>query len=231
MSHLPNLWPAMTRSFFSLLFCLVFIASASAADKERGRFMFQTCSACHGESGEGKTIGTLRLPPIAGLSAWYVETQLKNFQNGVRGAHPADTKGLLMRPMSRLLRTEDDVKAVAAHIASLPRSKSAVTVKGDPEAGKFYYDQVCVSCHGDKFQGSPNPEIKAPSQKPLADWYMLEQLEKFAKGVRGAHPKDVEGLKMSPIMKMFPQVAEAKGSTADQALKDVVAYIYSKRDE
>ena len=222
----------MTRLAIALTFLLANIPDSSGADLKRGKFIFQTCAACHGDAGEGKTVGTLYLPPIAGLPAWYAEIQLKNFQNGVRGAHPADTKGLLMRPMSRLLTTPADVSATAAYIESLPRSKSRVTVEGNVARGEFYYKNVCFSCHGDKFQGNPDPTVQAPSHRAMADWYMMEQLEKFITGVRGSHPKDAGGTKMRPILAdVLPQVATARGSNRAQALKDVVAYIYSHRDK
>jgi len=217
--------------FITLLLVLSVVApAASGADLKRGKFLFQTCAACHGDKGEGKTVGTLKLPPIGGLPAWYAEIQLKNFKNGVRGAHPSDTKGLLMRPMARLLPTDKDVKAMAAFIETLPQSRDWAKVEGNKENGKYYYDNICLSCHGDKFQGNPDPTVQAPSHKALADWYMMEQLKKFISGVRGAHPKDAGGAKMRPIVAdILPQLAESKKSTTEQALKDVVSYIYSER--
>lgn len=219
----------MTRLVIAICLLLVLAPDdAFGADLKRGEFLFQTCAACHGDKGEGKTVGTLKLPPIGGLPSWYAEIQLTNFQNGARGAHPADTKGLLMRPMSRLLTKPDDVKAVAAFIEKLPRAKGPATIDGDVKNGEFYYKQVCFSCHGDEFQGNSDPTVRAPSHRALADWYMMEQLGKFMVGVRGKHPKDAGGQKMVPILKdVLPQVAEAKGSTTTQALKDVVTFIHS----
>ena len=123
------------------------------------------------------------------------------------------------------------MQAVAAFIETLPQKKSIKRVKGDLDKGKFYYDNICASCHGDKFQGNPDPTILAPSHKPLDDWYMIEQLEKFKSGIRGTHPKDVSGAKMLPIIQsLLPQMAEASDSSLDQAMKDVVAFIYSRRE-
>ena len=216
-----------------LVACLILLvhSALNAADAAKGQSLFVFCSTCHGEQGQGMQFDTLSIPAIAGLPDWYIEGQLTKFQDGRRGAHAKDTKGLTMRPMSRTLRSEEDVEAVAAHIASLPKKPNAKTIDGDLEKGKFYYDSSCASCHGPSFEGNSDPTIMAPSQKALDDWYMLEQLTKFKDGIRGTHPKDVEGARMLPIIQtILPQLAEAQSSSAEEAMKDVVAYIYSKRD-
>lgn len=216
-----------------LVACLILLAHVAvhAADAAKGQSLFVFCSTCHGEQGQGMQFDTLSIPAIAGLPDWYVEAQLIKFQDGRRGAHAKDTKGLMMRPMSRTLRTEEDVKDVAAHISSLPKKADAKTIDGDLAKGKFYYDASCASCHGPNFEGNADPTISAPSQKALDDWYMLEQLNKFKDGIRGTHPKDQEGARMLPIIQaILPQLAESQQSTAEDAMKDVVAYIYSKRD-
>ncbi|HIG26800.1 MAG TPA: c-type cytochrome [Verrucomicrobiales bacterium] len=237
MRSLTGLWsvtvfPIMTR----LILGLALVAgTVEAVDKERGRVLFQLCTPCHGENGTGQQIATLSLPAIAGLYAWYTEAQLTKFQSGHRGAHPNDPKGLMMRPMSRILTTKKDVKAIAAYVESLDKKKSiekSRRIEGNVKNGKYYYDGLCVSCHGAEFQGNDAPSISAPSHRPLDDWYILEQLEKFSKGIRGVHPKDVTGARMRPIVKdLLPQLAQIKNSTTEEAMKDVVAYIYSQREK
>ncbi|MFP6899992.1 MAG: hypothetical protein VCA36_03550, partial [Opitutales bacterium] len=62
-------------------------------------------------------------------------------------------------------------------------------------------------------------------------WYMLEQLKKFKRGLRGANPKDIEGMTMRPIL--IAALTKAKDDaksegisiTDEQAMKDVIAYI------
>ena len=52
-------------------------------------------------------------PAIGGLDQWYVEATLSKFRSGLRGAHPEDIGGMRMGPMSRSLRSEEDVQDVA----------------------------------------------------------------------------------------------------------------------
>ena len=101
-----------------------------AADPRRAEQLFLICSACHGEQGHGKQFGNIRFPAIAGLYSWYVEAQLQNFHpnQSIRGAHAQDTKGLMMRPMTRTLPTDEDLKAVAQYISELPRKPSQKTI-------------------------------------------------------------------------------------------------------
>ena len=174
----------MNRSLIAILLACT-VGACSAAAEDRGQTLFKVCATCHGDKGEGREIGTLKLPAIAGLYAWYTEAQLIKFQDGSRGAHPKDRKGLLMRPMSRTLIhkdvnvTKENIKAVAAYVEQLPRKASVPEekrVKGDLDRGKYYYQSLCLSCHGERFEGNSDPSVAAPSHKPLDDWYMVEQL-------------------------------------------------------
>jgi cytochrome c553 len=57
--------------------------------------------------------------------------------------------------------------------------------------------ETCVPCH--KMDGSGDASIGAPAIAGMTQWYVAEQLHKFKKGIRGAHPDDVEGLRMRPM--------------------------------
>ncbi len=57
--------------------------------------------------------------------------------------------------------------------------------------------KLCTSCHG--HQGEGNRGIGAPSIAGLPEWYLKAQLDKFNSGARGAHPRDINGLRMRPI--------------------------------
>ncbi len=55
----------------------------------------------------------------------------------------------------------------------------------------------CVICHGASGEG--NERLKAPAIAGLPRWYLEAQLQKFQTGARGAHPDDIEGLRMRPM--------------------------------
>ena len=176
-----------------------------------GHELYAACVACHGENAEGNA--KLAAPAIAGLPAWYLEAQLVKFRSGHRAYHPEDIAGLRMRPMSRQMMDMGEVKAVAAHVASLPAKKSAPTLNGDAAAGAGSYG-TCLACHGPKGEG--NQALNAPPIAQMPDWYLLTQLKNFKAGIRGAHPDDVSGKSMAPM---------AMTLADEQAMKNVIAHI------
>lgn len=179
---------------------------------EMGKTLFGYCVQCHSEDGSGNRL--FEAPSIAGQSAWYVEAQLRKFQSGARGDHPDDVAGLKMRPMSRVLVSDEEIAAVAEYVASLtPVVTEPVLEGGDPEKGASLYT-TCVVCHDDRAQGKQ--DVSSPNLTRIPDWYMLSQLKKFKEGVRGADPLDVTGAQMRPM---------AIGLSDEQAMKDVIAYI------
>lgn len=178
----------------------------------RAKAHWAQCSPCHGMNGEGKHLQLA--PPIAGLPAWYVETQLNHYKADIRGNAYDDLPGLRMRPMAMSLLKEQDVKDMAAYVESLPAPPSqdaAIDGYGPNAAGAF---AVCVACHG--ADGSGNKALNAPPIAGQADWYVYEQLRKFKGGLRGADPKDVTGAQMRAI---------ALGLGDDKALHDLARYV------
>jgi cytochrome c553 len=77
-------------------------------------------------------------------------------------------------------------------------------VAGLPE-GKVLY-QSCDSCHG--ADGAGRKEFSAPQIAGLPKWYVEAQLSKFRNGMRGAHPDDVEGLRMRPMSRQMMSEVE-----------------------
>jgi cytochrome c oxidase subunit 2 len=176
-----------------------------------GAELFQLCEQCHGEAGEGRR--EFNAPAIAGLPQWYVEGQLKKFRAGLRGTHPADSTGMQMRPMGMSLRSDGDVKNVAAYVAGLKAPPpTRILEGGNAERGKTLY-ATCVACHGPT--GAGMEQVKAPPLTNASDWYLLAQLQKFKEGHRGL-PGDMEGATMRPQVAMLAD---------EQAMKDVVQYI------
>jgi cytochrome c oxidase subunit 2 len=188
-----------------------------ATSKERGEVLYAACISCHMDDGSG--MANIGAPAIAGMSQWYVEAQLRKFKAGIRGYHHDDTEGLRMRPMALFLRHEADIAAVASYVASMAPVAATPTLEGgDPAAGKMYY-ATCATCHGDNAMG--NIDQSAPALVGLNDWYMLNQLNKFKHGVRGANPKDTTGALMAPM---------AMTLADEQAMKSVIAYIQTLKN-
>jgi cytochrome c553 len=185
---------------------------AAAQDLARGEALFKLCSQCHGPDGGGNE--AIEAPAIAGLPAWYVDSQLRKYRDGIRGSHPDDIAGLRMRPMSRQFKADEDIAALAAYVESMPPVEVAKTIEGgDPERGKTLY-APCTACHG--ADGKGNPALFAPTLHNTQGWYLASQLRKFKAGWRGANPEDQTGMLMRPMSMTLAD---------DQAVKDVVAYI------
>lgn len=185
---------------------------AGAQDLARGEELFSLCAHCHGDRAEGMQLALA--PSIAGLGQWYIEKQLHNFKDGVRAMHFDDLAGMRMRPMARWLKTEEDVKAVAAYVASLPPVRPAPTISGgDPAKGAPLY-ATCSGCHG--LQGEGVEAIGGPALSHTSDWYFITQMKNYQQGIRGSDPRDVQGAAMRPMAMILSD---------PQALKDMIAYL------
>ncbi|CAM2069010.1 Cytochrome c4 [Sulfidibacter corallicola] len=183
----------------------------AGGDAAKGKTLYATCIACHGADGHG--MKALNSPQIAGQEDWYLERQLKNYKDGIRGSDPKDTFGMQMRPMAMTLTSDQAIADVIAYIKTLKPKKPESTIQGDAAKGKNLY-VTCATCHGQKAEGMK--ALNAPALTGLQDWYMLTQLKNYKNGVRGKHPKDIYGMQMAPMAMTLPN---------EQAIKDVIAYI------
>ena len=86
-------------------------------DPTKGQVTFAICAACHGSNGMGNR--ALKAPRLAGQHDWYIQRQIQNFRDKVRGAHKLDRLGRQMQPMAALLQDKDAITDVAAYIASM----------------------------------------------------------------------------------------------------------------
>lgn len=184
------------------------------AQLEYGEKLFGLCLQCHGEQGEGMQLALA--PSIAGLEAWYVDATLKKFQSGARGLNHQDLEGLRMYPMVRALKSDEEIAAVSAYVASLPRHKPETTLEGgDAKKGEALY-RTCASCHGAKAEGN---QPLGPSLAYTDDWYLLTQFKKYQAGIRPSdRAKDPIGAAMIGLVAIFKD---------EQSMKDVIAYIQS----
>lgn len=188
--------------------------AAAPIESAAGKAAYMICSTCHGAAGEGNV--AMHAPALAGQETWYLKRQIQKFKDGVRGTHADDLYGMQMRPMAMTLQSDAQIDAVAEYIASLPVAKPTATLGGDAAKGKAGY-MLCQACHGANAEG--NVAMNAPALQSLPDWYIVSQLKNYKAGVRGADPKDIEGMQMRP---MAMTVAD------EAAMKDLAAYINSK---
>ena len=190
----------------------VLATAVAASGEDRGEILFNLCTQCHQENGAGDPVALA--PGIAGLGEWYVLSQLKGFRGGLRGTHFDDIPGMRMRPMSLTLRSDEDVEAVAAYVATLPPLTPEPTLEGgDPARGQALY-AVCSACHGP--DGKGNESVRAPSLVHTGDWYLFSSLKRYQTGARGSNPQDQYGAVMRSMSMTLPD---------DQAILDVVAYV------
>ena len=210
-----------TAVVFAALAAIGLVSAAGAVgaeepDLERGAELYELCQQCHGENGEGNPLSLA--PAIAGFDQWYVELQLNNYREGIRGLHPEDIAGMRMYPMSKSIKEDEDVTHLAAYVASLPPARPPVTLDGDAQKGQALY-ATCAACHGPEAQGME--VVGGPNLRVTSDWYLVKQLHKYKTGVRGRNPGDVAGARMWPISLTLAD---------EQAMKDVVAYIMTLRE-
>lgn len=201
-----------------LAFVTTNAGNAASADQARAEELFQLCAQCHGSAGQGNPEALA--PAIAGLQEWYVKSQLENFKAGRRGLHHEDVGGLRMYPMSRSLESDEEIADLAAYVANLPPVNPTPLVEGgDPQKGAASY-AVCTACHGP--QGAGMETMGAPRLTGSSDWYLVEQLHKFKKGIRGGAGASQNAITMRGMSNTL---------TDDQAIRDVVAYIMTLRNE
>jgi cytochrome c oxidase subunit 2 len=76
-----------------------------------------TCGTCHGSDGRG--LQAMNAPGLKGMSDWYLATQLRNFKQGIRGAHPQDMYGPQMALMSEIVSGDQAINDLTAYINAL----------------------------------------------------------------------------------------------------------------
>jgi cytochrome c553 len=199
-------------ALLALLLAAVPLAASAEGTSDRGPQLFQLCVQCHGPDAGGNPMALA--PAIAGMDEWYVKAQLTKFRSGLRGKHPDDVGGMRMRPMAMSLMTDEDLAAVAAHVAALPRVHPAPTVQGgDAARGQVLY-APCTACHGP--DGAGIQPLDGAPLRASSDWYLLKQLGNFRAGIRGTNPQDPAGMRMRPMSMVLVD---------EQAMRDVIAYI------
>jgi cytochrome c553 len=95
----------------------------STGDKGTVPAQAAACAACHGENGTGVQAALDPKPPVlAGQHYDYLEQALTAYQNGRR-------KNVVMNGMAQLLKSEEDIKAVATYFSSQPSPLKTATTE------------------------------------------------------------------------------------------------------
>ncbi len=106
-------------------------------DKERGAYLADTCTGCHGIENYKNAYPTYYVPKLGGQNAGYIVAALTGYKNEER-AHPT------MRAQAASM-TQQDMEDIAAFFASKGEVKTGDAVGPTPEAAKT----LCQSCHGE----------------------------------------------------------------------------------
>ena len=189
------------------------ILAAANALAAGGSGLYATCVPCHGARGEG--VVATGAPNIAGMDAWYVERQLREFATGLRGAQPGDTYGAVMRAAAAGITSDRDRSAVAAYVAGLRRVPASGAAAAT-DNGRNYFNAICSACHGSGGLGAES--LGAPRLAGVQAGYLARQLANFKSGRRGAQAGDRFGAQMRAVTGMLPDV---------RTEQDVIAYAAS----
>jgi cytochrome c oxidase subunit 2 len=92
-------------------------AATVNGNAKNGHDPYVNCAACHGPDGRG--IQATNAPRLKGMSDWYLVTQLNNFRQGIRGAHPKDIYGAQMALIANMLNNDQATADVVAYINTL----------------------------------------------------------------------------------------------------------------
>lgn len=147
---------------------------AEQARSEAGSWpqLQDSCALCHGARGQALNE---RYPSLAGLSADYLEAQLKAFADGTR--HHSQ-----MTPLAASL-SEKQIETLSAYYQNQePARNQSVSLESETLGqGKTLTQQNgCVACHGEKLMGSTlGPRLAGQGRV-----YLIEQLEAYKTGNR-----------------------------------------------
>jgi cytochrome c oxidase subunit 2 len=87
-------------------------------DAKEGETIYSMiCGACHGPKAIGNE--SLQAPNLVGLEDWYIQSQLINFRDSLRGNHERDFYGKQMTPIMQTLKDDKSVQNMVSYLRSL----------------------------------------------------------------------------------------------------------------
>ena len=193
------------------------------AEQESGRLVWQTvCWTCHGEAGRGDgpavQAGSVPAPPdlhadpIASMSAQELERRFRRAMEGQDPTHPH------MRSVGELLKPE----VFADALAFVPALVWPEEVYGSAFAGRERYEELCMSCHGEKGEGhgtAADVLVVPPAQFPTDTLIAAEDWQGVFDRIKSGG--QVHGSAMPPWGVML----------SDAEIWDLVAYLGSFQAE
>jgi cytochrome c553 len=161
-----------------------------------GRDLFDTCAACHGNTGAGVSDGTV--PAIAGQHFHVIVAAIIDFRNDnrldPRMKHFTD---------EHHLSVAQDIADVAAYVSRLQPTRSSAHGDGSHVArGSAIYQTDCISCHGPQAKGSDKERYPRLAGQHYE--YLIHQLHDATDGRRPGlahdHVQFLERLQLSDII-------------------------------
>jgi len=157
-------------------------------DVEKGKEIYEVCSACHLPEGWGQTEGTF--PEIAGQHRTVLIKQLEDIREGNR-----DNPTMYPFALPSEIGGAQAVADVTEYISRLPMNpENGIGPGTDLEHGKKLYADNCVRCHGQNGEGAGEkyyPRIQGQHYN-----YLVRQYQWIKEGKRrNANPEMVEQIK------------------------------------
>ncbi|MBM7072203.1 cytochrome c [Shewanella sp. 202IG2-18] len=201
----------MRNKNYNLTLLFVFtIGLALNLEAKQPSELYQSCTACHGEQGQGNE--AIHAPEIAGQHAWYLQKQLQDFKHGRRGVKAKDLLGKQMAAMMKPL-SDKDIIELSEYISSFNTSSNQVNTTTEHMNGYRYYQAKCGACHGGVAEG--NQAFSAPRLAGLGIEYLQRQMSHFKTGIRGYAQDDKVGRQMAMMSKIVN----------DKELGDILNYV------
>ncbi|MBI1396038.1 MAG: c-type cytochrome [Betaproteobacteria bacterium] len=159
--------------------------TAHADDVSAGKAKAAPCAACHGEDGNSTNPA---YPILAGQTARYIYTELRDFKSGRR-------KDPFMTPMAKNLSKQDMWDLGNYFAAQKPKPTGFTPEAGMVERGrKVVEDALCTMCHLGGFSGQNEvPRVAGQHQQ-----YIYKQLMAFKNGERTNFPDMTSYVKSIP---------------------------------
>jgi len=158
------------------------------ANLEKGKEIYEVCSACHLPEGWGQTEGTF--PEIAGQHRTVLIKQLEDIREGNR-----DNPTMYPFALPSEIGGAQAVADVTEYISRLPMNpENGVGPGTDIELGKKLYADNCVRCHGATGEGEAAKYYPRIQGQHYA--YLVRQYQWIKEGKRrNANPEMVEQIK------------------------------------